>query len=78
MNYRRQSGYFQIGEGLFVKTAQGIAKNMHEVLFIMKFWQTKRHNQSMKKTYCEVRFTVVENLTEEGESLDLRQIFSSF
>ena len=33
MGYRRQSEYVQFGEDPFTKSAQGVAKIMHEVFF---------------------------------------------
>ena len=39
---------FSFEKETFSKNAQGISKNHHEVLLLMKFLQTKPHNKNMK------------------------------
>ena len=50
MNIRRQSGTFQFHEDPFSKNVQSTGKLYHEVLFLMKFLQTK---PQVKKTNIE-------------------------
>ena len=47
MNIRRQCNTFQFEEDPFSKNAEGISKNYHEVLFLLKFLQIEPHVKNM-------------------------------
>ena len=48
-------------EDPFAKIAQGIVKIYHEVLFLMKFLQTKSQVKNMNITYYDLYYTVIKN-----------------
>ena len=50
---------FQTQEDPFAKNAQGISKNYHEVLFLMKFLQTKPQFRNMNNNYFDLYYTVI-------------------
>ena len=59
MNIRRQSGFFQFEEYPFRKGVQGIGKNYHELLLLLKLLQTKRQVKNMNNNYHDVYYTVI-------------------
>ena len=52
----RQSNTFMIDEGPFRKGAKSIANNLHEVILLMKFLQTKPQVEAMKIGYMLLSF----------------------
>ena len=66
MNYRRQSEYCQFEEDPFAKKAQVIANNMHEVLLIMKFLQTKPQVKSKNIHFYDL-YLPLSNIGLRGE-----------
>ena len=54
MKIRRRSGTFQIEEGPFSKNVQGIGKNYHEVLLLLKLLQTKPSVKNMNINYYDL------------------------
>ena len=61
MNIRRQSDTFQFEEDLFSKNVRGIRKICLEVLFLLKFLQTKPQVKNMNYEYFDLRCTVNKN-----------------
>ena len=59
MNIRRRSGDFQFQEGPFNKIVQGFGKIYHEVLFLMKFVQTKPQVKNLIINYYDLYYTVI-------------------
>ena len=55
---------FQSQEDPFSRNAQGISKNSHEVLLLMKFLQTKPQVKNMNIIYCDLYYTVIK--TRDG------------
>ena len=66
MTYTRQSKTFEFEEDPFAKNAQGICMMMHEVLFRMKFLQTKPQNKSKNTNFYDLKHTIIEKLSDEG------------
>ena len=54
MKFRRQSGNFQFEEDPFTKGVQGIIKNYHEVILVMKFLQAKPSVMNMNNKYSDL------------------------
>ena len=52
---------FQIQEDPLSKNSQGISKNYHEVLLLMKFLQTKPQVKNMNIKYYDLYCTVIKN-----------------
>ena len=48
----------------FAKNAQGISKKYHEVLFLIKFLQTKSKVKNMIINYYDLYYTVIKNRDE--------------
>ena len=69
MNIRRQNGIFQFEEDPFSKVAQGIGKNYHEVLLLMKFLRTKPQVKNLNNKYYDIYYTVFKN-TADKENVD--------
>ena len=53
-------------EDPFRENTQGITKNFHQVLFLMKFPQTKPTVKNMNIIYCDLYYTVIKNRDEKG------------
>ena len=68
INNMRQSSTFQFEEDPSSKRAQDVAFKMHEALLLMKTLQTKPQVKSMKKNHYDLYYTVIENLSDEGEN----------
>ena len=68
MNIRRQSGIFQFEEDRFSKNIQGVRKNYHEVLLLMKFLQTKPKVKSMNDKYYDLYYTVIKSRYDKYEN----------
>ena len=49
----------------FAKNAQGISKIYHEVLLLMKFFQTKPQIKNMNINYYDLYYTVIKNRDEK-------------
>ena len=64
MNYRSQSGTFQFEEDVLSKGAQGIAKNMHEVIRLLKFLENNSQINGMNINYNDLYYTVNKNRDE--------------
>ena len=69
MNIGRQSGTFQFQEDPLNKNVQGIGKIYHEVLFLLKFSQTKPQVKGMNITYYDLFNIFIEN-TDENRVFD--------
>ena len=52
-------------EDPFAKNAQGISKNYHEVILLIKFLQTKPHIKNMNIKYYDFYYTVIKNRDEK-------------
>ena len=65
MNIRRQSGTFQFEGDPFSKKVQSIGKIYHEVLFSMKFFQTKPQVKKMNNNYFDLYSTVIKNRNDK-------------
>ena len=52
-------------EDHFARNAQGITKNYHEVLLLMKFLQTKPHVKNRNINYYDLYYTVIKNRNEK-------------
>ena len=52
-------------EDPFAKNTQGISKIYHEVLMLMKFFQTKPAVKNMNINYYDLYYTVIENRKEK-------------
>ena len=63
--------HFQTQEDLFTKNAQGIIKIYPEVLFLMKFSQTKPPVKNMNINYFELYYNVVKT-RDTNEDIDNR------
>ena len=70
MNFRRQSGNFQLEEDPFSKDVQGIGKFYHEVLLLGKFLQTKPEVISTNFKYYDLYYTVFKNRNETEVVVD--------
>ena len=55
----------RMDEEPFAKNAQGINKIYHEVLFLMKFPQTKPQVKNMNNIYYDLYYTVIKNRDEK-------------
>ena len=53
----------------FAKNAQGISKNYHEVLLLMKFLQTKPQIKNMNINYYDLYYTVIK-VRDEKKDID--------
>ena len=58
MKIRRQSGIFEIEEEPFSKNFQGVGKNYHEVLLLMKVLQTRPQIENMNINFYDLYYTV--------------------
>ena len=52
-------------EDTFATNAQGIIKNYHEVLLLMKFLQTKPQVKNMNINFYDLDYTVIKNRDEK-------------
>ena len=52
---------FIFEEDIFSKNAQGVSKNYHEVLLLMKFFQTKPQVKNMNINCYDFHYTVIGN-----------------
>ena len=62
---------FQIQQDIFAKNAQGISKNYHGVLLLMKYLQTKPQVKNMNNKYYDLYYTVIK-VRGENEDIDNR------
>ena len=60
---------FQSQEDPFSKNAQGISKIYPEVLFLMKFLQTKRQVENTNFKYYDLYYTVI-RIRDENKDID--------
>ena len=60
---------FKFEEDPFIKDAQGFSKNCREVLWLLKFLQTKPQGKNMNTNYCYLDYTVIKN-RDENEIVD--------
>ena len=72
--YKNISNYYdnmniKFDEDPFAINAQGIIKIHHEVILLMKFFQTKPQIKNMNVIYYDLYFTVIKN-RDEKEILD--------
>ena len=72
--YKNISNYYdnmniRMDEDTFARNAQGITKVYHEVLFLMKFLQTKPQVKNMNIKYYDLYYTVIKN-RDEREIVD--------
>ena len=51
----------RMDEDPFATNAQGIGKIYHEVLLLIKFWQTKPQVKNMNSNYYDLYYTVIKN-----------------
>ena len=68
--YKILSDYYdnmniRMDEDPFAKNAQGISKIYHEVLFLMKYLQTKPQVENMNINYYDLYYTVIKNRDEK-------------
>ena len=68
--YKNKSNYYdnmtiRFDEDYFVKNAQDISKNYHEVLKLMKFLQTRPQVKNMNINYYDLYYTAFENRKEK-------------
>ena len=68
--YKNISNYYEnlsirFDEDTFAKNAQVISKIYHEVLFLMKFLQTKSQVRNMNINYYDLYYTVIKNRDEK-------------
>ena len=77
MKTERQNGNFQFEEDPFTKDARGISKIYHEVLFSMKFLQTKPQVESMNFKYNDLYYTVIKNRKDNVEEHDIIDVDES-
>ena len=61
-------------EDPFARNAQGISKIHHEVLFLMKFLQTKPHVEIMNINYYDLYSTVIRNRREKDNEEKQKEI----
>ena len=52
---------FTFEEDPFSKNAQGISKNYHEIILLMKFLQSKPQNNNMNINYYDLYYTPIKN-----------------
>ena len=57
---------FRFDEDPFAKNAQGISKNYHEVLKLMKCSQAKPQVKNMNIKYYHLFYTVIKNRDDKG------------
>ena len=62
---------FQTKEDPFSRNAQGIVKNYHEVLLLMKFLQTKPQVKNMNISYYDLYYTVI-RIRDENMDIDIQ------
>ena len=62
---------FQTQEDHFAKNAQGINKIYHEILFVMKFLQTKSQVKNMNTNYYDLYYTVIKT-RDENKNIDIQ------
>ena len=60
---------FQTQEDPFSKISQGISKNYHEVLLLMKFLQIKSQVKKMNIKYYDLYYTVIKT-RDENKDID--------
>ena len=60
---------FQTQQDPFAKNVQGISKNYHEVLILMKYLQTKPQVKNMNIKYYDLYYTVIKN-RDENKDID--------
>ena len=60
---------FQTQQDPFSRNAQGISKNYHEVLLLMKYLQTKPQVKKMNINYYDLYYTVIK-VREENKDID--------
>ena len=70
--YKNISNYYdnmniRMDEDPFAKTAQGISKIYHEVLLVMKFFQTKPQINNVNINYYDLYYTV--NKIRDGKEI---------
>ena len=65
MNFEKQSGIFQFAEDPSSKNVEGIGKNYHEVLLLMKILQTKPQVENVNNYYYDLYYTVIKNRDEK-------------
>ena len=56
---------FRYEKDHFLKNAQGISKNYHGVLLLMKILQTKPQIKNMDIIFCTLYYTVIKNRDEK-------------
>ena len=59
---------FQTKEDPFSKNAEGISKNYHEVLFLMKLLQNKPKVKNMNKNYYDLYYTIIKTREEDDDN----------
>ena len=62
---------FQTQQDAFAKNTQGISKIYHEVLFLMKFLQTKPKVKIMNINYYDLYYTVIKT-RDENKDIDIQ------
>ena len=60
---------FQTQEDTFGKNSQGISKNFHEVLKLMKILQVKPQLKNMNSNYYDLYYTVI-RIRDENRDID--------
>ena len=63
---------FQTQQDPFAKNALGKSKMYHEVLFLMKFLQTKPQIRNMNINYYDLYYTVI-RIRDENEDIDIQK-----
>ena len=78
MNIGKQNGNFQFEEDLFSKDTPGISKIYHEVIFLMKFLQTKIRVKNMNINYYDLYYTVFKNRDDKEIRVANEKIYNNF
>ena len=60
---------FHTQQDPFAKNTQGISKNYHEVLLLMKYLQTKPQTKNININYNDLYYTVIET-RDENKDMD--------
>ena len=60
---------FQSGQDPFARNAQSISKIYHEILFLLKFLQTKPQIKNMNIDYFDLYYTVI-RIRDENKDID--------